>query len=102
MNPFSCRRFIVPQSAITMQKDFCVVQYFRAFAEFPVHWFIRISFQRAIVNRSKVYPPLAGLPAIILVRHFCGGLEGWPEFFEEEVVVSRIKILAANSYQRSF
>jgi len=21
---------------------------------------------------------LAGLPAVILVRHFCGGLEGWP------------------------
>jgi len=40
---------------------------------------------RAIVNRSRVYPPLAalpavfvaGLPAVILVRRLCGGLEGW-------------------------
>jgi hypothetical protein len=28
---------------------------------------------RAIVNRSRVYPPLAGLPAVFL--------EGWPRFF---------------------
>ena len=99
MNPFSCRRFIVPQSAITMQKDFCVVQYFRAFAEFPVHRFIRISFQRAIVNRSRVYPPLAGLsavfleglPAVFLVRRLScppsfwrsGGLEGLSAMFLE-------------------
>ena len=29
---------------------------------------------RAIVNRSRVYPPLEGLPAVFLVRRFCGGL----------------------------
>jgi len=28
-----------------------------------------------------------GLPAVILVRHLCGGLAGWPEFFGEEVIV---------------
>jgi len=41
-----------------------------------------------------------GLPAFILVRRFCGGLEGlsavflegWTEFFREEVIVARIKI----------
>ena len=40
------------------------------------------------------------LPAVILVRHFCGGLEGLPavimdgclELFCEEVIVVRIKI----------
>ena len=50
---------------------------------------------RVIVNRSRACPPLAGLPAVILVRHFCGGLEGlpaitlagWPEFFVEGVIV---------------
>ena len=46
---------------------------------------------RPIVNRSRVYPPcfwrvyppLAGLSAVILVRHFCGGLEGSPAVFVE-------------------
>jgi len=33
---------------------------------------------RAIVNRSRVYPPLAGWPAVFLVRRLCGGVEGWP------------------------
>jgi hypothetical protein len=28
----------------------------------------------AIVNRSRVYPPLAGLPAVFLARRLCGGL----------------------------
>jgi len=40
------------------------------------------------------------LPAVILVRHFCGGLEGlsavilagWRELFGEEVIVAKIKI----------
>jgi len=43
---------------------------------------------------------LAGLSAVILVRRLCGGveglsaviMEGWPEFFGEEVIVARIKI----------
>jgi len=33
---------------------------------------------RAIVNRSRFYPPLAGLPAVFLVRRLSGGLEGLP------------------------
>ena len=49
---------------------------------------------RAIVNRSKVYPPLAGLsavflegsPDVFLVRRLCGGLEDWNEFFGVEVI----------------
>jgi hypothetical protein len=32
----------------------------------------------AIVNRSRVYPPLAGLPAVFLVRRLYGGVAGWP------------------------
>jgi len=47
---------------------------------------------RAIVNRSRACPPLAGLPAVILVRQFCGGLESWSEFFGEEVVVARKRL----------
>ena len=55
---------------------------------------------RAIVNRSRACPPQADLPAVILVRRLCGGLEGlsavflegWPEFFGEEVIVLKIKI----------
>jgi len=29
---------------------------------------------KAVVNGSKVYPPLAGLPAVFLARRYCGGL----------------------------
>ena len=32
---------------------------------------------RAIVNRSKVYPPLAGLSAVFLVHRLCGGVADW-------------------------
>ncbi|MCK4792123.1 MAG: hypothetical protein KAV87_50810, partial [Desulfobacteraceae bacterium] len=41
-------------------------------------------------NLSAVF--MADLPTVILVRHFCGGLEGWTELFREEVIVARIKI----------
>ncbi len=33
---------------------------------------------RAIVNRSRVYPPLAGLAAVILARRLYGGLDCRP------------------------
>jgi len=32
---------------------------------------------RAVVNRSRVYPPQADLPAVFLVRHLCGGVADW-------------------------
>jgi hypothetical protein len=32
---------------------------------------------RAVVNRSRVYPPLADLSAVFLVRRSCGGVAEW-------------------------
>jgi hypothetical protein len=60
-----------------MRKDYCIVQYILFFTEFPSAFGLLESVFRAIVNSSRVYPPLAGLPAVFLVRHFCGGLESW-------------------------
>jgi hypothetical protein len=61
-----------------MQKNFCAVQYFLAFTEFPTAFGLLESLFRAIGNRSRVYPPMAGLSAVILVRRFCGGVADCP------------------------
>ncbi|RLB25464.1 MAG: hypothetical protein DRG66_08000 [Deltaproteobacteria bacterium] len=47
----------------------------------PKHIGLLESVFRAIVNRWRVYRPLAGLPAVFLVRRFCGRLEGLPAVF---------------------
>jgi hypothetical protein len=60
-----------------MQKKFCTVQYILAFTGFLNKIGLLESVFRAIVNKSRVYPPLAGLSAIFLVRRLSGGVADW-------------------------
>jgi len=80
---------------IDMQKNFFVGQYYFVFCRIPCCVGGLEEVFRAIVNRSRVYPPQAGLSAVILVRRLCGGVADWKaclRLFVEGVIVARRKI----------
>jgi hypothetical protein len=58
-------------------------KYLIIYARAPSFWrawshLLLASIFRVIVNRYRVYPSLAGLPAVFLVRRLYGGVAGWP------------------------
>ena len=59
-------------------EEFLCSSVFVGFYRTPRYVRLLESVLRAIVNRSRVYPPLADLSAVFLVRRLCGGVEGLP------------------------
>ena len=73
-------RFEFVVEPIAMHRNFCVVQYILVFTEFLG----TLAYQHQFSGRLSIDPGftrLAGLPAVIL--------EGWPEFFREEVICQK-------------